>query len=513
MEAQASAIREDIAGVIKDSAGMVATFGSYQRRMDDWNLQKDLATAELTQLDSQIAAATNRRAMADSEVSMQARQMANAREIGAFLGGKYTNEQLYDWTLTQLTAVHTQAYQLAFALAQQAEAAWQYEVGSQESFVQFGYWDTQHKGLTAGESLLFDLRRMQARYLEANTREIELTRHVSLALTQPMALVQLLETGTCNIALDEALFDRDHPGQYFRRLRSVALTVPCVTGPYSGVNANLTLGQAKVRVQPPVSLYTPAKAQDPATAPAFVASPPAATASISTSHGQNDAGLFDVNLRDERWLPFEGQGAVSTWTLELDRRDNNFDISTITNVVLHVRYTARSAGGDPQAVRQALKPSDPRQFLLSVRSSFGDAWYAFFNPPDPAAAQQVLTLPLLATVFPYSNLGTPSITDISINMMLTEAPPTGTQISNGTFGPTGGAGAAVTISQAPPPSGGGPVAALSVATGQTGQPGSYTLTLPESGIPAEIAVTANGHTRLDAAKFTDILLAITYKLA
>ena len=80
-----------------------------------------------------------------------------------------------------------------------------------------------------------------------------------------------------------------------------------------------------------------------------------------------------MNLRDERWLPFEGQGAVSTWTLELDPRDNNFDISTITDVVLHVRYTARSAGGDPQAVRQALKPSDPRQFLLSVRSSFGDA--------------------------------------------------------------------------------------------------------------------------------------------
>ena len=59
VEAQASAIR-GIAGVIKDSAGMVATFGSYQRRMDDWNLQKDLAAAELTQLDSQIAAATDR---------------------------------------------------------------------------------------------------------------------------------------------------------------------------------------------------------------------------------------------------------------------------------------------------------------------------------------------------------------------------------------------------------------------------------------------------------------------
>jgi hypothetical protein len=29
--------------------------------------------------------------------------------------------------------------------------------------------------------------------------------------------------------------------------------------------------------------------------------------SIATSHGQNDAGLFELNLRDERFLPFEGR--------------------------------------------------------------------------------------------------------------------------------------------------------------------------------------------------------------
>lgn len=505
-------VARDIAGLLSEAGGMAATMGGYQRRMDEWTLQKNLAAAELIQLDSQIAAANARLAMASSEVELQTRQITNAQVVGEFLTDKYTNEQLYDWMLTQLTTVHTQAYQLAFALAQQTQSAYQYELGSQDSFVQFGYWDTQHKGLTAGDSLLFDLRRMQARYLEANTREIELIKHVSLALMQPMALVQLLQTGTCDVALDESLFDRDHPGHYFRRLRSVALTVPCVTGPYSGVNATLTLAQAKVRVQPPVAPYTPALARDAATAPAFSASRPAATISISTSHGQNDAGLFDVNLRDERWLPFEGQGAISTWTLELDPRDNNFDLSTITDVVLHLRYSSRSAGGDPQAVRQALKPSGPQQFLLSVRSSFSDAYYAFFNPADSAAAQQVLTLPLLANVFPFSNLGVASITDISINMMLTAAPPAGTQIANATFGPTGGAPSPLSISQVSPPVGGGPVAALGVVTGQSGKPGSFTLSIPESSIPPALAVTSNGHARLDASKFNDILLVVNYKI-
>ena len=56
----------------------------------------------------------------------------------------------------------------------------------------------------------------------------ELTKHVSLTLTQPAALLQLLQTGSCSITLDESLFDRDHPGQYFRNppAVSVALTIP-----------------------------------------------------------------------------------------------------------------------------------------------------------------------------------------------------------------------------------------------------------------------------------------------
>ena len=130
-------------------------------------------------------------------MSIQQTQIANAQAVASFLTDKFTNAQLYDWMVTQLTTVYTQAYQLAFSLALQAQNAYRYELGSQDSFVQFGYWDSQHKGLTAGESLLFDLRRMEAQYLAANRRELELAKHVSLALTNPTALVMLRETGTC----------------------------------------------------------------------------------------------------------------------------------------------------------------------------------------------------------------------------------------------------------------------------------------------------------------------------
>ena len=67
--------------------------------------------------------------------------------------------------------------------------------------------------------------------------------------------------------------------------------------------------------------------------------------SIVTSSGQNDSGLFETNLRDERYLPFENSGAISEWQLELpDRACRQFDYDTITDVILHLRYTAREGG-------------------------------------------------------------------------------------------------------------------------------------------------------------------------
>ena len=32
---------------------------------------------------------------------------------------------------------------------------------------------------------------------------------------------------------------------------------------------------------------------------------------IATSTAQSDAGVFEFNFRDERYMPFEGAGAVS----------------------------------------------------------------------------------------------------------------------------------------------------------------------------------------------------------
>jgi hypothetical protein len=515
----AAGVIRAMAGLLSESAGIATTMGSYQRRSQEWNFQLQLAAAELTQVASQITAAQDRFNVAQQELSIQNMQISNAQAVSDFLTSKYTNAQLYNWMLTQLTTVYTQAYQLAFTLALQAQNAYQYELGSTDTFIQFGYWNSQYKGLTSGESLLFDLRRMEAQYLAENSRELELTKHISLVLTNALALVTLRETGTCQISLDEVLFELDHPGQYFRRMRSVAITIPCVTGPYTGVNATLTLTNAMVRTQAPCASYQPQSATAAPNDPSVLVSPIAAagTQTIATSNCQNDAGLFDVDLHDNRWLPFEGQGAISTWNLVLDPRDNNFDFTTITDVILHVRYTARGGGDQTAAnnVRTGLKtlaPPNPRTIMLSVQNTFPDWYYTFMNPA-PAATAQTLTLPLTNDVFPYTNLphGTAVLQNLSMYLVLS------TSASGNTI-PATFSGSAGPISLAPMPGQTTANTAIEALTAQVtftptvSAPQTFTLTINSTDIPPGLATKVNGKTVLDSAKVGDILLVLNYSI-
>src|SRR6185436_3226108 len=106
------------------------------------------------------------------------------------------------------------------------------------------------RGLLAGEGLSLDLKRLEMSYLEANKRELELTKHVSLARLDPLALLRLKATGSCEVEIPEWLFDMDAPGAYLRRLKTVALTIPAVIGPYAGVHCTLSLLRSSVRVSP-----------------------------------------------------------------------------------------------------------------------------------------------------------------------------------------------------------------------------------------------------------------------
>ena len=59
---------------------------------------------------------------------------------------------------------------------------------------------------------------MDVSYLDQNKREYEITKHISLATLDPIALTRLKEIGECFVTLPEALFDarvvQDYPPAY-----------------------------------------------------------------------------------------------------------------------------------------------------------------------------------------------------------------------------------------------------------------------------------------------------------
>ena len=280
--------------------------------------------------------------------------MKHAEEIERFLNeegtektGKKTNKALYAWMKREVKGLYAQCFQFAFDIAKKAERALQHELGNPElSYLQFGYLAGK-EGLLAGEKLYLDIKRMEMAYHDLNQREYELTKHVSLLQVDPLALLQLRTTGRCTVRLPEALFDMDGPGHYFRRIKTVAVSIPCVTGPYASVNCTLTLLKSSIRKTPVLAMASMRRedAEDDRFNDYF-----GSLQSIVTSSAQNDSGLFETNLRDERYLPFENSGVISEWQLELPANPSKgdprqFDYDTISDVILHIRYTAREGGG------------------------------------------------------------------------------------------------------------------------------------------------------------------------
>ncbi|AUX35899.1 MULTISPECIES: neuraminidase-like domain-containing protein [Sorangium] len=391
-----------VAGALREGASIASTLAGYERRAEEWALQERLAAKEMQGLEKQIVGAKIRVAVAEVELRNHERQTEQAREVLAFLmERKRTTEELYDWMVAELSTVHYQAYTLAYDMAKRAERALRFELGTGDgthAMVRFGAWDSLKQGLLAGERLQQDLRRLEVAFLEQTPREAELVKHVSLAEVAPEQLMQLRETGTCDVELKEELFDLDYPGHYFRRIKSVAITIPTVTGPYAGVSCTLTLSNTSVRSKAQVS--------DSYAHPTnFRTDLVPVTNVIATSGGSNDAGLFEPNLRDERYLPFEGAGVLGTYKIELPAANNRFDIGAVSDVILHIRYTARSDGnlaGVAKTHYSASANAPKRRRLFSLRSELPAEWARFMAVPSDDSVPQQLSIPLTPEMFPYA---------------------------------------------------------------------------------------------------------------
>lgn len=379
-----------VADAVSASAGLEASF---QRREQEWKQQLLLAQQELKQVEQQRLVAEIRTLIAEKDLEIHEKNMEQADELHEFYKNKFTNLGLYNYLSTTLNRLYRAAYNVTYDLAKMAERTYQFERDDDTIFIAGDNWQFDRAGLLAGERLLLQLQRMEKAYLEQHKRDYEVTQSFSMALLNPSALVTLRQTGSCEFTVPEIMFDLLYPGQYKRLTKSVRVTIPCVAGPYTNISAKLTLKESKVRKK---------ATTDPAD---LIDVPNQKLTSIATSNAQNDGGVFELNFNDARYLPFEGAGAISTWRLELPSKIRSLDYDTISDVIIHISYTAKDDGLLRTNVENQIvdtlsefATSVGLFLLVSLKHGFPNALYQLLHP---SGATQTTEFELERKHFPY----------------------------------------------------------------------------------------------------------------
>lgn len=409
--------QEGLATRDQHTSNHAGRMAAHRRRGQEFAFGANTAAREIANIDKQITVAMINKEVARLEREQLELQIDQAETIESYLDTKFTNTKMYALIQSKLSTVYAQFYKLAYDLAKQAERLYRFRYPelAAANIIQGGNWESGRKGLLAGEHLELQLHQLGRAYADRDIREFELTKHVSLLQHAPMALIRLRETGSAEFNLPELLFDLDNPGHFRRRIKSVSLTIPAVVGPYATVNATLTLLSNQIRVKS--TLKNQKYERDLENGDDRFLDDFAPIQQIATSSGQNDHGLFELNFRDERLLPFEGAGvANSRWRIVIDPDCNPFEIP---DVVMTVRFVA-SQGGDvlrakaKEAWVKILKDAEglPITRMISMRHEFPTEWDRLRTVAEPGGEHTVaiaLTRDRFPALFRRSDLGVGAI--------------------------------------------------------------------------------------------------------
>lgn len=375
------------AGYLDMGAVMAGLEGAVRRRDQEWQHQVETARRELAQLGRSITAAEIRRDIAVQALEVHERTITQTEEMFEFFRDRFTSAEQCRLLVKDLRRLYKSSFDSALQLARLAELAYraerQDEADAVDGFLLGGYWNAQNAGLLAADRLLADLQRLERQYIERDTRKLEIRQSFSLAQFAPDELAALRLTGLCSFSIPEWFFDLTYPGQYQRRIKAVRLSIPCVTGPYTNIGATLSLTASRIRRTAPTGPDQPLGDLSPA--------PLSQTVSMATSRAQLDAGVFEFSFRDDMVLPGEYAGAISDWTLKLPRTVRMFDYATISDVVVHLDYTAQhsielehrwdAAAGLVLLLQD--EAADPPPFVrrFSLRDDLPDVFHRLVSSP------------------------------------------------------------------------------------------------------------------------------------
>lgn len=324
---------------------------NYRRRRQDWDIQRNNAENELSQIDAQLVSLGIRREAAVLQKSYLERQQAQTQAQLEYLQRKFSNKALYNWLRGCLSSIYYQFYDLTVSRCLMSQQAFRWEMNQPEaSFIKPGGWNSTYAGLMAGENLMLNLAQMDDAYLKQGERPMEVLRTVSLAqlyaslsnndrfvLEDEIAILISRGSGqsgtnenglkmerdilTSSIKLSDLKIVGDYPDELGgeRRIKQISVTLPMEMEDYQDVQAVLSYDGSVVM--------------------------PRGCSTLAVSHGINDNGQFQLNFNDVNLLPFEGIPINDKGTLTLSFPNATSKQKTLllslSDIILHIRYTIR----------------------------------------------------------------------------------------------------------------------------------------------------------------------------
>lgn len=384
----------DIGAIIMQrQINQINTLISYERRMQEWSLQKSLADQDVRVGEQQIQLANDHTRIVEQERVIEQMKADNAKDVLDFLTNKFTNKELYDWMSGILDRVYGYFLQQATSMAQLAAAQLSFErQETSPGYIQDDYWETpaeesgaaspgakapDRRGLTGSARLLQDIYQLDQYAFEKNQRKQQLTKIISLAQLDPFAFQRFRETGILPFTTPMELFDRDFPGHFLRLIKRVRTTMIALIPPNQGIRATLTSSGISRVVIGGDMFQTVVVRRSPDT--------------VALSAAFNATGLFELQEQPEMLLPFEDQGVATSWEFAMPKAANPFDYSTIADVLITIEYMALNSFDYKQQVSQVLnaKRTTSADRAFSFRNQFADAWYDLNNPEQTPTPMSV----------------------------------------------------------------------------------------------------------------------------
>ncbi|HMS83069.1 MAG TPA: hypothetical protein PKD12_05435 [Nitrospira sp.] len=356
---------------------------SFERRREEWELQRQLAEHEVAIGSQQITLAQTHTDITRQEESIARNQRDQAQTTVEFLANKFTNVELYEWMSGILSSAYSYFLQQATAMAQLAQHQLAFERQEAPSaFIGADYWEApgdnttpagnsggkepDRRGLTGSVRLLQDITRLDQFAFETRKRKLQLAQTFSLAQLFPAEFQRFRETGSFPFMTSMALFDQGFPGHYLRLIKRVRVSVIALIPPTRGLRATLINSGLSRVVSGSDVFQTVVVRRDPEL--------------IAFTSPSNSTGLLELEPEGELLLPFESMGVDTSWELQLPKAANPFDFRTIADVLFTVEYTALQSLTYRQQVIQQLGDTISSERALSLRDQFADEWYALHNP-------------------------------------------------------------------------------------------------------------------------------------